>query len=573
MSAPPAPAALEAPRWRVGRLLSPALLLALVCALVALALLQWRHAANRVRLARSVTSIESVLRARVHVTRAYLAAQSLHAGDATFAATDVGAELESARLAVADWLDGRSRVVRVDSRLRRDARLRALVQEYGNGIEAFRELLADSLASADQVAVHMAFADLDARAEAAYRRATEVLDELSAQGERVHAITVFLLVFFILASGVVLHHVIRARERTSAVLTERDTHLRLLLDQLPALTWIADRQLRLVSAGGATLRLVGMRADELVGISIAEVVENDGMGQVLEEHRRALAGQVGRFTLELHGRHIEALLEPLTNDEHEVLGVVGVAVDVTQRHRLEERLRQAHKMEAIGRLAGGVAHDFSNLLNVILVNAEFLRDAMSPEDARRSDVDEILGACERGSRLVRQLLAVSRQHPQVRTELDLAELVRVMAPMLRRIAGNGRRLQIHTTQGRNTVRADQSQMEQVILNLVTNARDATREGDEIEVRVESATAPGVALPHESPGAPTVRLVVSDSGHGMDEVVRTRIFEPFFTTKELGRGTGLGLATVYGIVEQSGGTIHVESAPGQGTTFVVALPAA
>jgi len=247
---------------------------------------------------------------------------------------------------------------------------------------------------------------------------------------------------------------------------------------------------------------------------------------------------------------------------------IGIGQDATERKRLEAQLRQAQKMESVGRLAGGVAHDFNNLLTAILGFSSLAeRDIPEGSPARRS-LDEVRKAGERAASLTRQLLLFSRKSVVVSESVDLGDVVGDMTGMLRRMIGEDVRL--HTRSAPEaTVRADRGQIEQVILNLAVNARDAMPTGGDLWLEVECLVEPPPARGEPPPGR--VALTVRDNGVGMTKEVRAHIFEPFFTTKPVGEGTGLGLATVYGIVQQGGGSIEVQSAPGQGTTFRILLP--
>jgi two-component system, cell cycle sensor histidine kinase and response regulator CckA len=251
---------------------------------------------------------------------------------------------------------------------------------------------------------------------------------------------------------------------------------------------------------------------------------------------------------------------PLRDTRGQVVGVLGVYTDITDRKRLEEQLRQAQKMEAVGRLAGGIAHDFNNLLTIIRGNAELLRPSF--EDAGSTLLDDLILASDRATALVRQLLMFSRRQPTRVEVLDLSEVITSLSGLLCRVLGEKIDLVFTPPDEPVTVRADRAHLEQVVMNLAVNARDAMPEGGVLTVRTE---------PVERAGGRFVQLTVSDTGTGMTEEVKARIFEPFFTTKGPDKGTGLGLATVFGIVQQAGGTIEVESATGTGTTFCVDLP--
>ena len=248
---------------------------------------------------------------------------------------------------------------------------------------------------------------------------------------------------------------------------------------------------------------------------------------------------------------------------------VAVLRDTTDRRRLEEQLREAQKMDAVGRLAGGIAHDFNNLLTVIRGNAELLKDIGPVSAAGPELVDEIRGASERAAGLVRQLLTFGRRQTARPVVVDLNEVVGEMAGMLRRLIGE--RVTVASVPSPTPVRAriDRGQFEQVVVNLAVNARDAMPRGGTLTIATAVATDPWGGTP--AAPAKFARLVVSDTGTGMTAAVRARVFEPFFTTKGPGKGTGLGLATVYGIVTQAGGRLNVDSVPGAGTSFRVDLP--
>jgi signal transduction histidine kinase/CheY-like chemotaxis protein len=246
--------------------------------------------------------------------------------------------------------------------------------------------------------------------------------------------------------------------------------------------------------------------------------------------------------------------------------MIGAMADVTERRQLEERLRQAQKMEAVGRLAGGVAHDFNNVLTAIRSYSELLLADVGADPALAhlgADVEEIRRAVGRASALTRQLLAFSRKQVVRPRPLDVGVVLAELEPMVRRLTPESIALEIARGEGAAPVLADVGQLEQIVVNLCVNAHDAMPGGGTLRVETRGRVA--------RDGREWVALVVSDTGVGMDEETRARIFEPFFTTKPRGKGTGLGLATVYGIVQQAGGVLEVDSAIGAGTTFTVLLP--
>ena len=267
-------------------------------------------------------------------------------------------------------------------------------------------------------------------------------------------------------------------------------------------------------------------------------------------------------------RDIEWFDTVLRDSEGNVTGILAVGQDLTPRRQLEEQVRQAQKLEAIGRLAGGVAHDFNTLLGSIAGYAEILTERLEDEPELLKAAQQIFRATERGAALTRQLLAFSRRQVLRPKVVDLNEVVRDMEGLLQRLVDAGADLVQSLTDERLPVRVDATQIEQVIMNLVINACDAMPDGGRIEI----ATRRGNELNScgDCQGS-CCQLRVTDTGIGMDESTRDRIFDPFFTTKDVGKGTGLGLATVYGIVTQSHGRVRVESRPGEGSTFVICFP--
>jgi PAS domain S-box-containing protein len=275
------------------------------------------------------------------------------------------------------------------------------------------------------------------------------------------------------------------------------------------------------------------------------------------------------------GKHIEVALtvSPICDKHGAVVGASSIARDITERRRLEKQLHQSQKMEAVGRLAGGVAHDFNNLLGVIVGYAYLVHTSGSGSEPIRSAGQQIINAAEKASALTRQLLAFGCKQIMIPKVIDLSEITAGLGKMIPRLLGEDVDVRIVQGEGLKHVTADPSQLEQIIMNLVVNARDAMPKGGKLTIETSNVYFDEVAArQHNVTGGDYVLLAVSDTGEGMSDETRAHIFEPFFTTKEVGKGTGLGLATVYGIVSQSKGHIWVYSELGHGTTFKIYLPA-
>jgi PAS domain S-box-containing protein len=342
---------------------------------------------------------------------------------------------------------------------------------------------------------------------------------------------------------------------------------------------------QLIFVTPSTQRLTGFTPEEWATMETMSLIHPEDLSTVIDANLRNLAGEVTK--IEWRCRHkeggyvwLESVATPTYDVEGQVTSLVCCSRDITERKRaesarltLEEQLRQVQKLEAVGQLAGGVAHDFNNLLTVIVNCTEMLLHQVDPRHPDRPLLEDILGAAERGSTLTRQLLTFSRQQIVQKQVIDLNPLVASICGLLSRLIGEHITLRVQTLSPSPHVEVDRGQFEQILMNLMVNARDAMPDGGTLTIRCESMLVDQQTpqRPLHCPPGPYARLSVQDTGLGMTSEVRSRLFEPFFTTKPVGRGTGLGLATVHGIVSQSKGFIAVHSEPGQGSLFEVYLP--
>jgi PAS domain S-box-containing protein len=340
---------------------------------------------------------------------------------------------------------------------------------------------------------------------------------------------------------------------------------------------VLDREtLRFLEVNDAAVQQYGYSRDEFRNMSLLDVDHVEEKENRVEDFRK-WSGD-GRYHGNWKHRKKDGKVLEVESVSHE-LNYAGrrvrlvVAQDVSARHLLEQQFRQAQKMEAVGRLAGGVAHDFNNLLMVIKGHTELLRNSMSPTDQFSKKIEQIERAADRATSLTRQLLAFSRLQVLQPRVMNLNEVVEDMGRLLPRLIGEDIDLEIRTAKKVGAIKADASQMEQVIMNLAVNARDAMPDGGRLLIETsneELDSAYNTVHPIVRQGS-YILLAVSDNGTGMDAETQAHIFEPFFTTKPQGKGTGLGLATVYGVVKQSGGFIWVYSELGKGTSFKIYLP--
>lgn len=377
------------------------------------------------------------------------------------------------------------------------------------------------------------------------------------------------------------HLIERARAERTAM---KDRHrMATILDATPDAVKVLDMHGLITQVNRAGAALLEADAKDIIGRSAYDVIHADYHAYVAGLLARVIAGENVEAELELvtfkgNLRWVSSRAVPLRDSGNAITAILAITRDITDAKRIEEDLRRTQeqllhvqKLEAVGRLAGGVAHDFNNLLTAISGHADLLLEQLDGKESARVEVDEIKHGVQRAAALTRQLLAFSRKQVMQPVVLDLHSVVTDTRRLLDRLIGEN--IELVTKRGERdaTVRADRSQIEQVIMNLVVNSRDAMPRGGHISISTDVIE---VTRPPNETGVPRGRyatLTVSDTGTGIDTEVMRHIFEPFYTTKEIGKGTGLGLATVFGIVKQSGGYIDLHSDAGKGTTFEVLFP--
>jgi len=376
---------------------------------------------------------------------------------------------------------------------------------------------------------------------------------------------------------------ITSEKRAAAALEDSQKRLQMLIEQVPAVMWTTDAHLRFTQILGAGLQRLQVDPEATLGQDLFEFFGTiDDAHPAIAAHLKALEGTPSAYAIRYSERDFECHVEPLLDHSGRPCGIVGVALDVTATQDLQTQLRQSQKMEAIGRMAGGVAHDFNNLLTAVAGYAQLAREDLDSLDSSptafhnlKRDLDAIQHASERATAITAQLLAFSRRqvlHPRV---LGLGEVLGDMEKLVRRLVGEHIELRWDVDPDTPPIKADPVQIEQVLINLVLNARDALPEGGNISIETTNVTLEAgrsTSYDNVAPGSYAL-LSVSDDGLGMDAATQSHIFEPFFTTKEEGKGTGLGLSTVYGIVKQTGGFIEVKSQVGEGSTLKIYFPAA
>lgn len=343
---------------------------------------------------------------------------------------------------------------------------------------------------------------------------------------------------------------------------------------------VYDQELRCQLFNPFMEKITGMNAADVIGKTALELFPFKKEIGILDDLHESLMGKQteprefkGLIPETVRNGYVVQSNAPLFNNNGEIIGVIGMIRDITDQKRAEEQFMQAQKMEAVGRLAGGIAHDFNNMLGVILGHADLSLMHMEHSDPLFGSLTEIFKAAERSSNLTRQLLAFARKQTIEPKVLDMNETVSGMLKMLQRLIGEGIQLTCHAAADLWLVKIDPSQVDQILANLCVNAKDAIKDTGRITIELQNITINTEQYeitPDSAPGD-YVCLSVRDDGCGMDKETQAHIFEPFYTTKELGKGTGLGLATVFGIIRQNNGFIHVQSDLGHGTMFAAYLP--
>ncbi|HEY4183722.1 MAG TPA: ATP-binding protein [Polyangia bacterium] len=356
-----------------------------------------------------------------------------------------------------------------------------------------------------------------------------------------------------------------------------------IFEFMPGFCYTVDRELVFTSSAGKGLGSLNLHPGQVIGLNVRDLWgPHDDTYEPLICHLKALAGMSATYRDVCLGRSLEYLIRPLRDGAGAVIGAIGVGMDVTDGERarqeqakLAAQLRHAQKLEAIGRLAGGVAHDFNNFLTCIMGNLAGLERHVAKGSAAAECLSDANAAVDSAASLTRQLLAFSRKQVINPRPINLTSLIERLDKILERLVGERIRVRLACDQALWSVNADPGQIEQIIVNLVVNARDAIAGDGQVEIETRNVeltdSDPRHPLPEPLVAGAYVALTVKDSGRGLSDMERSRLFEPFFTTKDVGEGTGLGLATVYGAVQQNSGAITVESEIGKGAAFRILLP--
>jgi PAS domain S-box-containing protein len=359
---------------------------------------------------------------------------------------------------------------------------------------------------------------------------------------------------------------------------ESERRYRFLADAVPQLIWTADTSGLLDYCNERWVTFTGLSLDRLRGNGWQEALHPDDRRATVAAWSEAVSAGTGRYQVEHRMRHHDgtwrwmlAVAVPYRDANGVVHTWLGTTTDIHDRVTAEEQVRETQRLQAVGKLAGGVAHEVNNMMSVVMGFGELVLDQLEPDQPERDDIAAMVRAAERATAVTGQLLAFSRQQVLKPVVVDVNLVVSELTPTLQRVLGSDRRLEVISRAPRPRVVIDRTQIEQVLINLVANARDATKTNGLVMVETSTVQLDGkISQPEGEPG-PFVRLAIRDDGVGMSPEVLARAFEPFFTTKLPGKGTGLGLSMVHGVIRQSGGQVHIDSPPGGGTTVAVYLP--
>ena len=369
---------------------------------------------------------------------------------------------------------------------------------------------------------------------------------------------------------------------TSRKLSESERRYRFLANAVPQLVWTAGPGGKLDYVNDRWIAFTGLTREQLLGEGWQQVVHPEDRERLAAAWAEAVARKTDQFQEEHRLRHHDGAWRsvlttavPYPDGTREIAKWFGTTTDIHERVTAGEQMRQAQRLHAVGKLAGGMAHEVNNMMSAVLGFGDLVLGGMMPNDPNRRDVEEMVKAGRRAAEVTRQLLAFSRQQVLKPVVMDLNDVVSDLVPALERLLGADRRLEVLPNRRAIRIRADRGQMDQVLVNLISNARDATPSGGLVMIKIDTTMVDEALLARhlesELPTGRYARIAVSDNGIGMPSEVVARVFEPFFTTKAVGRGTGLGLSMVYGIVKQSDGFMNVDSTPEHGTTFTVHLP--
>jgi PAS domain S-box-containing protein len=379
---------------------------------------------------------------------------------------------------------------------------------------------------------------------------------------------------------VAVFDVISERKQAERTLVEKEARLRLLVETIPDMIWLKDVDGRYLSCNKMFEELIGARESEIIGKTDYAFVVKELADFIRDDDNRAMAAgksssRMEWITFASDGRRIflNTIKTPMYDAEGTLLGVLGISRDITEHHKLEEQLRHAQKMEGIGTLAGGIAHDFNNILSAIIGYGHITLMKLPENDPLRLNIERILESADRAATLTQGLLTFSRKRVVERKPVELNSILKKVEQLLVRIIGEDIKVRVAFAEGPMNIFGNSDNLEQVLMNLATNARDAMPNGGLFTIEAGITELDNSFVSAHGYGKPGMYAVIvaTDTGVGMNEETREKIFEPFFSTKEVGKGTGLGLAMVYGIIKQHEGFINVYSEPGKGTAFRIYLP--